>query len=100
MTSDTSKRIAAVDIGSNTLQYVVAEMVGLGDASRLRVIDRKSALVGLGEDVTATGAIGLAKARRAGAVLAEMSKAAEDIETVKLISLATEALRSADNAEQ
>lgn len=95
-TSVPMRRVAAVDIGSNTLHLIIAEVDALGQ--RLMISDRQVEMVRLGADVATTGAIGPERAARACAVLQSMAKRARKASVQTTIGLATEGVRAASNA--
>ncbi len=91
-------RVAAVDIGSNTLHLVVVEVAA--GTLRLTVLDRWAELVRLGADVAATGAIGPERAARAEATLRAQAERARLLGATHLLGLATEGVRAAANADE
>nr|MBA3826238.1 hypothetical protein [Ktedonobacterales bacterium] len=64
------RRVAAVDLGSNTVHLVVVDLVG---ERAFTVVSRQVELVQLGVDVTTTGAIGPERALLAEKTLANMA---------------------------
>ncbi len=92
----TTRRVAAVDIGSNTVHLVVVD-VAADDA--FTVVSRQVDLVQLGTDVAATGEIGPERAARAEATLGKMAAHARELGAVALLAVATEGVRAARNAD-
>jgi exopolyphosphatase/guanosine-5'-triphosphate,3'-diphosphate pyrophosphatase len=95
---DAPERVASIDIGSNTIELVVADVFDDQNEVHLEVIRRASVLVGLGDDIADAGSIGATRTQMAGKTLASMAKLAKELGATRLICLATEALRSAENA--
>ena len=96
MAAMATRRVAAVDIGSNTVHLVVMDVTA---ERALTVVSRQVELVQLGADVAATGAIGPERAARAEATLTAMAKHAHDLGAVALLAVATEGVRAASNAD-
>lgn len=86
-------RLAAIDVGTNTIRCIVAEAAG-GD---FRVLDDERAVVRLGEGLAATGEISAAAWERARAALERMRKIAEGLGVVAVEAVATSAVRRASN---
>lgn len=91
-------RVAAVDIGSNTLHLIVAD-VG-PEPDDLLIFDRRVELVRLGADVSAIGKIGPERATRAEATLRAMAQHATARGATLMIGIATEGVRAASNADE
>jgi exopolyphosphatase/guanosine-5'-triphosphate,3'-diphosphate pyrophosphatase len=89
--------LAAVDVGSNTIHLVVAHP--MEDGSDLITLADELDLTRLGEDVSATGAIGPERTARAISILREYAAKAQSLGAQKLLAIATESLRSATNAD-
>jgi exopolyphosphatase/pppGpp-phosphohydrolase len=88
--------VAAVDIGSNTIHLIIARLSS--DPQHLQILDRQVAMIRLGADVSATGAIGEERAARAIATLREMSASVAARQAKPFLAIATEGLRAAQNA--
>jgi len=90
------QRVAAVDIGSNTVHLIIADL----DRHRktLKIVERQVDLARLGADVVATGAIGAERAARVEATLRTMASLAAQHGANPRIALATEGVRAASNA--
>lgn len=95
-TNPTQRRVAAVDIGSNTVHMVV---IDVDATNQLSVIERRVELVRLGADVTAQGMIGEERAARAEATLRAMAARAAELGASTRLGLATEGVRAAGNAD-
>ena len=89
--------LAAVDVGSNTIHLVVAHPTE--DGSDLITLADELDLTRLGEDVSATGAIGPERTERAISILREYAAKAQALGAQKLLAIATESLRAAANAD-
>lgn len=86
-------RLAAIDVGTNTIRCIVAEPAG-GD---FRVLDDERAVVRLGEGLAATGEISPAAWERARETLVRMRKIAEGLGAAAVEAVATSAVRRAAN---
>lgn len=86
--------LAAIDIGSNTVHLLVAELLKNGT---LRRIDNRSEWLSLGEDVTRTGRIPPAKADMLVQLLRNYEIVATQSRAPRPYVFATEAMRSAEN---
>ena len=85
------QRIAALDVGSNTVHLLVAEPAGRG----VREVRRVVAMPRIGAAVNATGLIGAAKVAEVVAELERMSGVARECDATPLLLCATEAVRQA-----
>ena len=94
----TSKRIAAIDIGTVTCRLLVADV----DEQGLHQLYRSSAIVNLGEGVDANGYLLDAAMQRVDAQIAEYMQVIERLTTddtpVQIVAMATSASRDASNA--
>ncbi len=90
------RRVAAVDIGSNTVHLVIVDSNGVSD---LTVVGRQVDLARLGADVAATGEIGEQRAARVEATLRAMAERAAQLGAEARLGLATEGVRAARNAQ-
>src|SRR5579875_1864314 len=84
------RRVAAVDIGSNTVHLVIVDSNGVSD---LTVVGRQVDLARLGADVAATGEIGEQRAARVEATLRAMAERAAQLGAEARLGLATEGVR-------
>jgi exopolyphosphatase/guanosine-5'-triphosphate,3'-diphosphate pyrophosphatase len=87
--------LAAIDAGSNTVHLTVAQVSADG-ATLIRRADEVE-LVRLGADVTANGAIGEERARRACAVIQHQMAVAREAGAAVTLGVATEGVRRASN---
>ncbi len=89
-----TRRLAIVDIGTNTIKFSVFEVSGDG-SSALLASDAET--VRLGADIDQTGRIGVDRERRAIAALQRFELAAANLSADTLTGVATEAFRAAAN---
>jgi exopolyphosphatase/guanosine-5'-triphosphate,3'-diphosphate pyrophosphatase len=87
-------RIAAIDIGSNSIHMIVAEADVEGGITTLW---RMKEMVGLGREAFPARAISRETADRAISVLARFQQAAQQRQCEKVIAVATSAVREASN---
>lgn len=90
-------RIAAIDLGSNSLHMVLADTDQTGG---FRVIGREKEMVRLGSRSLARGRLSAAAMRRAIDVLRKYRKVAESEGADKVLAVATSAVREARNGEE
>lgn len=91
------RRIAAVDVGSNTIRTIIVES---GDEGSYRILDDEKASVRLGENLSSSGIIARAAWERATQALQRMAKIIEGYRVARVEAVATSAVRSAQNGEQ
>ncbi len=90
------ERVAAIDIGTNSIRCIVAEMDRMGT---YRVLVDEKATVRLGEGITRNNTISPDAWRRAADALALMKKLVDGYGVVGLQAVATSAVRTALNGE-
>lgn len=92
-------RVAAVDIGTNSVRLLVAEVDGPGRDARLETIDRRTRITRLGQGVNETRRLDPEAIERTVAVLREYQEsiAAHDVAHVRMT--ATSASRDATNRD-
>jgi len=88
------RRVAAIDVGSNSIRCIVAE---IGRQGRYRVLDDEKETVRLGAGVAAGGRITTAAWERARVCLLRMRKIAEGLGAERVEAVATSAVREAAN---
>jgi exopolyphosphatase/guanosine-5'-triphosphate,3'-diphosphate pyrophosphatase len=88
-------RLATIDLGSNTVRLLVAELEP--GAARWRVVEADQRVTRLGEGVAATGRLGEAPAARTTAVVGEYVARARRAGVERLSIVATSAVREAAN---
>jgi exopolyphosphatase/guanosine-5'-triphosphate,3'-diphosphate pyrophosphatase len=93
-------RIAAVDIGTNTVRLLLAEVVGQPGHLRVTHADRFETITKLGEGLDASGRLGEEPMRRALDGLARYSELIADAGIEHTGGVATEATRSATNGDE
>lgn len=89
-------RLAAIDIGSNSIRCIVVEVDAAG---KFRVLDDEKAAVRLGEGIARNGAISRAAWERAVDALARMKKIIDGCGVVGIETVATSAMRRASNGD-
>src|SRR5688500_1202648 len=90
-------RIAAIDLGSNSLHMVLADTDQKG---AFRVMGREKEMVRLGARSLAKGRLSAAATKRAIDVLRKYRKLAESAGADKILAVATSAVREASNGEE
>ncbi len=87
-------RLAAIDIGTNSMRCIVVEVGGKGE---VRVLDDEKATVRLGEGLQASGVIAPQAWERARQALVRMRKIIEGLGVEVIEAVATSAVRKAAN---
>jgi len=87
-------RFAAIDVGTNSIRLVVAEVDG---AASYRVLDEERAQTRLGEGLYTTGVLGAEPMRRSLEALERMRLRAESMGIQEIRAIATAAVREAAN---
>ena len=90
-------RLAAIDIGTNSIRCIVVEGDERGE---YRVLDDEKATVRLGEGLAASGRIAPAAWERAREALLRMKKIADGLEVAAIEAVATSAVRRAANGRE
>ena len=90
-------RIAAIDIGSNSIRQIVADV---SPAGGIRVVDEMKAAPRLGAGVNATGALSVESMRAAVDALGRMSTLARQLGARQIEAVATSAVRDASNGDE
>ncbi len=88
------QRIAAIDIGSNSVRQIVADVSPTG---QIRVVDEMKAMPRLGEGLERTGALGQTAFDTALAAVQRMVMLARQLGAVRVEIVATSAVRDASN---
>ena len=91
-----SPRLAALDIGTNSIRCIVVEAAANGE---FRVLDDEKATVRLGEGLAASGSIQPASWERARQALQRMGKILDGLAVSSVEAVATSAVRQAANGE-
>ena len=90
-------RLAAIDIGTNSIRCIVVEVDQQG---RYMVLDDEKATVRLGENLAASGAISPAAFARAVDAMSRIRKLIDGLKVSEVEAIATSAVRSASNGEE
>lgn len=88
-------RIAAIDIGSNSIRQIVADVSPSG---QIRVVDEMKAMPRLGEGLEATGSLALGAIESAVTAVHRMVTLAGQLGAARIEVVATSAVRDAANA--
>lgn len=88
------QRIAAIDIGSNSIRQIVADVSPTG---QIRVLDEMKAMPRLGEGLDRTGALGQTALDAALAAVQRMVMLARQLGAARVEIVATSAVRDASN---
>ena len=87
-------RLAAIDVGTNTIRLIVAEVQ---DDDTYRILDEEREMVRLGEKLDRTGRLSDAAVERALAAIGKMKAIADGFEVTEIRAIATSAVREAAN---
>ena len=87
-------RLGAIDVGTNTIRLIVAEVQGDGT---YRILDEDREMVRLGEKLDRTGRLSDQAIERALAAIGKMKAIADGFEVTELRAIATSAVREATN---
>ena len=93
------KRVGAVDIGTNSVRLLVAEVDGAGRDATLRTLDRRMRITRLGQGVDRTRALAPEAIDRTIAVLREYRGVLDDLDVTCVRATATSAARDASNRD-
>ena len=92
-----ARRIAAIDIGANSVRQIVADVTPDGT---ITVVDEMKAAPRLGADLDVTGVLGSAAMERAAEAVGRMATLARQLGASRIEAVATSAVRDADNGPQ
>ncbi len=87
-------RLAAIDVGSNTIRLTVAEVQ---DDDTYRILDEEREMVRLGEKLDSTGRLSDAAVERALTAIGKMKAIADGFAVAEIRAIATNAVREASN---
>ena len=93
----TALRIAAIDIGSNSIRQIVADVSADGGIS---VVDEMKSAPRLGADVDLTGVLGGAAMAMAASAIGRMATLARQLGARRIEAVATSAVRDAANGAE
>ncbi len=91
------RRIAAIDVGSNSVRQIVADVTPEGG---ITVVDEMKAAPRLGADLEHTGVLGTQAMERAAAAIGRMATLARQLGAHRIDAVATSAVRDASNAAE
>ncbi len=92
-----ARRIAAIDIGSNSVRQIVADVTPDGG---ITVVDEMKAAPRLGADLDVTGVLGTAAMELAAQAVGRMATLARQLGASRIEAVATSAVRDAENGAQ
>ena len=94
----TTRRIAAIDVGSNSVRQIVADVTADG---AITVVDEMKEAPRLGADLEGTGGLlGTQAMTRAAEAIGRMATLARQLGATRIEAVATSAVRDATNADQ
>jgi exopolyphosphatase/guanosine-5'-triphosphate,3'-diphosphate pyrophosphatase len=93
-------RLAAIDIGSNSIHMVVVERGGPGASSGYRVLARERDMVRLGKSALSEGALSARAMRKGLEALLKMTTLARLKGAGEIVAVATSAVREAANGRE
>ena len=92
-----TRRVGAVDIGTNSTRLLVADVSATGGIAE---VDRLLEITRLGDRVDADGRLSDAAVARVDAVLERYAARAEELEAETVLAVATSAVRDAENGRE
>ena len=96
---ETSRRVAAIDCGTNSIRLLVADLTADGDAILLTDVHREMRVVRLGEGVDATGRLSTGALDRTWHALSDYTATFRAAGAVEIRMAATSATRDASNRQ-
>ena len=93
----TTRRIAAIDVGSNSVRQIVADVTADGV---ITVVDEMKEAPRLGADLDGTGLLGSQAMARAAEAIGRMATLARQLGATRIEAVATSAVRDATNADE
>ena len=95
--SPAPRRIAAIDVGSNSIRQIVADVTADGV---ITVVDEMKEAPRLGADLDGTGLLGSQAMARAAEAIGRMATLARQLGATRIEAVATSAVRDAANADE
>jgi exopolyphosphatase/guanosine-5'-triphosphate,3'-diphosphate pyrophosphatase len=92
-----ARRIAAIDVGSNSVRQIVADVTAEGG---ITVVDEMKAAPRLGAGLDETGLLGTRAMQAAAEAIGRMATLARQLGAQQIDAVATSAVRDADNANE
>ena len=93
-------RVAAIDIGTNSVRLLVADVTGTGATAELHAVDRRMQITRLGQGVDATHRLAPDAIDRTLAVLRDYHHAFDTAGATRVRATATSAARDATNRDE
>jgi exopolyphosphatase/guanosine-5'-triphosphate,3'-diphosphate pyrophosphatase len=94
------RRVGAVDIGTNSVRLLVAEVDGSGREARLQTLDRRMRITRLGQGVDRTRTLAPDAIERTLTVLREYRETLDEFGVTRVRATATSAARDSSNREE
>jgi len=91
-----TKRLAAIDIGTNSIRWIVVEADHTGG---YKILDDEKSTVRLGEELSRTGAISAQASERAAEAVGRFRKLIAGLKVSAVEAIATSAIRRASNGQ-
>ncbi|HET9730832.1 MAG TPA: Ppx/GppA phosphatase family protein [Acidimicrobiia bacterium] len=94
------RRVAAVDIGTNSTRLLVADLDGMGRDAKLVTVDRRTQITRLGQGVDRSRRLHPDAIERTVAVLRTYREVIDDLGAIEVGATATSASRDAENRDE
>jgi len=94
------RRVGAVDIGTNSVRLLVAEVDGSGREARLQTLDRRMRITRLGQGVDRTRTLAPDAIERTLTVLREYREVLDELGVTRVRATATSAARDSANRDE
>jgi exopolyphosphatase/guanosine-5'-triphosphate,3'-diphosphate pyrophosphatase len=94
------RRVGAVDIGTNSVRLLVADVDGSGREARLQTLDRRMRITRLGQGVDRTRTLAPDAIERTLTVLREYREALDELGVTRVRATATSAARDSTNRDE
>src|SRR6185437_2208037 len=96
LSPDLTHRLAAIDVGTNSLRLIIAEALRGGE---YRILDEEKATTRLGKGLASTGTLNPAAVEQSLEILRRMKQIADGFQVRELKAIATCAVREASDGE-